>query len=135
MTLRRVVVGADRSPGATAALEWALLLARGTSTEVVVVHASPIGDQHAVTMQELDDWCASLRDAKVAYRCTLVSDVDPRIALPDVAKEEDADLIVIGSRGRNTFTQLVGGSVGLDLVHHADRPVAIIQRTKSTAAA
>ncbi len=131
MTLRRVIVGVDGSESAAEALRWTVELARGSSTEVVVVHAAPAGEAHSVTMQDLDEWCATLRDAHIAYRCMFIDDADPRVALPQVADEEDADLVVVGSRGQNTLTQLVVGSVGLGLAHRGDRPVAIVHARPS----
>jgi nucleotide-binding universal stress UspA family protein len=127
MALSRVVVGADGSPGAAEALEWVERLARHTPTEVVVVHSTAPGEQRRATIADLDSWCTSLRDAGIAYRCTLIENSDPRVALPEVAEEEAADLIVVGSRGRNLVTEIIVGSVGQYLVHHAPRPVAIIR--------
>jgi nucleotide-binding universal stress UspA family protein len=49
------------------------------------------------------------------------------VVLVDVADSEDADLIVVGSRGQNTFVQLMLGSVGQFLVHRAPRPVAVVR--------
>jgi nucleotide-binding universal stress UspA family protein len=127
MTLSRVVVGADGSRGAAPALEWTVKLARHSDTEVVVVHAITPGEARKTTIADLDAWCTDLRDAQIAYRCILVEDADPRLVLPEIAEQEDADLIVVGSRGQNAITQLVVGSVGQYLLHHAPRPVAVIR--------
>jgi nucleotide-binding universal stress UspA family protein len=127
MTLARVVVGTDGSPGAAQALAWVEKLARHSETEVVVVHATAPGDVRRATIADLDAWCASLRASGIVYRCTLIENSDPRIALPALSEEEDADLIVVGSRGRNLVTEIMVGSVGQYLVHHSPRPVAVVR--------
>jgi nucleotide-binding universal stress UspA family protein len=47
-------------------------------------------------------------------------------ALMDIAAQEQADLIVVGSRGRGGFTELLLGSVGHHLTLHARIPVTIV---------
>jgi nucleotide-binding universal stress UspA family protein len=47
-------------------------------------------------------------------------------ALLDAADDEDADLIVLGSRGLTGLQRLLLGSVAHDVAQHAHRPIAII---------
>jgi nucleotide-binding universal stress UspA family protein len=46
--------------------------------------------------------------------------------LADVARDEEARLIVAGTRGRSVLSSLVIGSVSHGLLHHADRPLLIV---------
>jgi nucleotide-binding universal stress UspA family protein len=46
-------------------------------------------------------------------------------ALLDAA--EEADLLVVGSRGRNGFTEALLGSVAQHCVHHATCPVVVVR--------
>jgi nucleotide-binding universal stress UspA family protein len=58
---------------------------------------------------------AAERDTATVWRAVLAA-----------ADEEDADVIVLGSRGRSGFTSVLLGSVSYGVVHHATRPVLII---------
>jgi len=44
----------------------------------------------------------------------------------DVAKEIDADAIVVGTRGRGGIKSLLLGSVSHAVVQHADRPIVVV---------
>ncbi|MCZ7532058.1 MAG: universal stress protein [Acidimicrobiia bacterium] len=52
---------------------------------------------------------------------------DAASTIVDYAKSVDADLIVIGSRGRGAFGSLLLGSVSHGVVHAADRNVLIVR--------
>lgn len=45
----------------------------------------------------------------------------------DDAKEHDADVIVMGSRGRGDLSGLVLGSTAHKVIHLADRPVLVVR--------
>lgn len=126
MTLRRIVVGVDSSEGSRRALRWTADLAQGTDTDVVVVH----GKSHLVSEAEgeavLEDAVHYLAEHAISVR-SVMDVTDPRALLSGVAEREDADLIVIGSRGNNLLVQLALGSVGEYLTHHAPRPVTIVR--------
>ncbi len=126
MTLRRVVVGVDGSPSSDQALEWSAALADGTDTEIIVVHgwSEPEAEgEGELVLRKATDY---LRDRGVRCR-TLIEMTDPRELLGRVAESEDADLIVIGSRGKNLFLRVALGSVGEYLTHHSPCPVTIIR--------
>jgi nucleotide-binding universal stress UspA family protein len=46
-------------------------------------------------------------------------------SLLELAEAEDADAIVVGTRGRTGVGSLIG-SVSDGLVHHSDRPVVVV---------
>ena len=137
-TLQRVVVGVDGSDNSRRAIEWAILLAGRFGAEIVAVHAvgllahlgegPPVPSQAHV--QELRDsferlWCSELAGSGVAHRKRCVDGPPARVLL-DVADEEGADLIVVGSRGAGGFAGLRLGSTSHQVAEHATCPVAII---------
>jgi len=145
MSIRRIVAGVDGSPNAAHALAWTAQLALALDAEVIAVHAVdprifvPIIETlgppapPAVGREWYDevrdafekDWVSPLRAGGVRYRTEMV-DGSPALALVDIAENEKADLIVVGSRGRGGFTGLLLGSVSTYVMHHARRPVIVI---------
>ena len=144
----RVVVGVDGSPGARAALGWALAVAAGTGAPLEVVSAYPVDfywmDPLLVDPERLD---AIRADTEERVRA-LVAEVrgDPAVtaaagaagtrvdvvvaagAAPEhlVARAEGADLLVVGSRGRGGVRSTLLGSVALHCVAHAPCPVVVV---------
>jgi nucleotide-binding universal stress UspA family protein len=60
----------------------------------------------------------------IDVRPTVVEDRNPAEALVELS--HDADLVVVGARGRGGFTSLLLGSVSHAVVHHARCPVVVI---------
>lgn len=142
--INRIVVGVDGSEHAEAALDWAVRMAKGMGSEVVAVYAiSPpvyfdTGYMTAVPPVQFDPewragmkkefegkWCKRLRDAGVRYR-TVMEDGRPASVIAKVADGTDADVIVVGRRGRGGVAELVLGSVSHELVLHSKRPILLI---------
>jgi nucleotide-binding universal stress UspA family protein len=101
----KIVVGVDASPGALRALAWAADEARMRLASLQVVHA----------------YQAQALAAPLYF--------PSQEALPGGALVElsaDADLLVVGSRGRGGFTSLLLGSVSHAAVLHAPCPVVVI---------
>ena len=72
-----------------------------------------------------DVWCAPLADANVPFRVVLM-DHDAALAIIQVARSGQADLVVVGRRGLGGFTELLLGSTSHASTHHLDRPLLII---------
>ena len=53
-------------------------------------------------------------------------------AILDLAAEDDARAIVVGSRGQGGLTDVLLGSVPGRVVHHADRPVLVVRAKRSS---
>ena len=147
MTLRRIVVGLDGSPGSAQALEWAIRVARGTQAEVVAVHAKAFTpyayeipetrirpeSQQQVGQLLQREWCKPLRRAHIPYRI-IFADKRPVEALMQIGVDEGADMIVVGSRGLGGFGALLLGSVSHQLAEHSAVPVVVVPSSKRAAA-
>jgi nucleotide-binding universal stress UspA family protein len=142
--INRIVVGVDGSEHSEAAVNWAVRMAKGMGSEVVAVFAiaTPIyfdgGYMAAFPPPELDpewrtemkkefesQWCKPLRDSGVGYR-TVMEDGRPASVIAKVADSVDADMIVVGRRGRGGVAELILGSVSHELVLHSKRPILLI---------
>src|SRR5918995_507309 len=95
----KIVVGVDGSEGAAEALRWALGEARLRRAKVLVVHA----------------WTVPL---------VLSVPSDETFGVPEAAN--DADILVVGSRGLGGFTGLLLGSVSQQCAHNAPCPLVIV---------
>jgi nucleotide-binding universal stress UspA family protein len=130
---RRIVVGVDRSLAARTALEHAARRA-GPEGHLIVTHVmSPLAeaisravsglddDRHADGQDLVDRLSGDIRVDTEA----MVVDGPPAERLAEVARERDADEIVVGSRGMGRFAAALG-SVSHALLAHADRPVVVV---------
>jgi nucleotide-binding universal stress UspA family protein len=145
-----VVAGVDGSPGARKALAWAVDEARLRRCSLRVVHAwmvplidampEPLGDrlpadrpsddevyEHLVAVAKgvLDE---ALDEAKGwAPELEIEGElVEARAAGALIAAAGDAELLVVGSRGRGGFGGLLLGSVSAQCVHNASCPVVVV---------
>jgi nucleotide-binding universal stress UspA family protein len=81
-------------------------------------------DQEAFAIAERVIAAAGEAPAGVEVRPTALNGT-PEFALIEASR--DADLAVVGSRGRGGFSGLVLGSTSLDLTSHAHCPVAVVR--------
>lgn len=110
MTYRRIVVGTDGSDSADRALTVAAWLAGRVGAELVVSHAfggpEDTREGRHVGASVLRDACARVGE-HVTPR-PLLRQGDPAEALISVAREEEADLIVVGNRGLSGRRVMMG---------------------------
>ena len=142
--LGRIVVGVDGSEHALAAIEWAIRMAKGMGSEVIAVFAlsAPVYfdagySSPAVPVQydpewrnEMrrefeEEWCKPLKDSGVKYRAVM-QDGRPATVIGRVADDVNADVVLVGRRGRGGVAELLLGSVSHELVQHSKRPVLVI---------
>lgn len=144
MAIERILTGVDGSDDSRRALEWAGALAAGLDAELVAVHALgllehldtdktvPAGAHRDEVVRRFEDeWCAPLGQIE-GLRCRrVVEDGPPAMVLLRLARSEQADLIVVGTRGIGGFDELLLGSTSAHLVQHSSVPVTVIPRSLS----
>jgi nucleotide-binding universal stress UspA family protein len=140
-----IVVGVDGSTGSRHALQWAIDEARVRGAKVTVVHTwfvpAAVGLPYAplppsdwdfvANAQSLVQACIDDVDANGVSIEQLVVCGPAALMLMEAAKE--ADLLVVGSRGRGGFAGLLLGSVSQQVVQHATTPVAVVPMPDSDA--
>lgn len=132
--LGRVVVGFDGSDNAAAALRWALAFA-GPEVAVRVVCAMEVApwlsarvtrqqfpEEVANEEQFLHDAIDAVDPARRAERMLVLD--SPRHALETAGR--DADLVVVGARGRGVIAAELLGSVSTSLLHDLGSVVAVV---------
>ena len=135
----QVFVGVDGSPGADAALRWALEEARAHRARVTAVMAWTYLDQRPVEGSTGFDPHYDRTSADRALHEYIVRAVGA-IDAEQVSRREvcdqpanallnashDADLLVVGSRGLGGFKRLMLGSVAHQVVTYSSCPVVVI---------
>jgi nucleotide-binding universal stress UspA family protein len=146
---RAIVCGVDGSADSQAAVETASTLAGQLGTRLVLVHVMesmpvPYGSAAgfvgppAMQMVEEERSVRQERAIQLLEHTAYASGVngadrrvvfgDPAERLAEIADDEDAEMIVVGSRGRGAFKSAFLGSVSNSLVGIAGCPVVIVPR-------
>jgi nucleotide-binding universal stress UspA family protein len=132
----QVVVGVDGSAHSEAALRLALSEAEAHQGEVTAVFAWQmpfVSIPGAFDREELDKAGTAFLIEKVSAVApspavplrTLVAEGDPAEALIMAAK--NADMLVVGSRGRSTIRGMLVGAVSLRCIAGAPCPVMVVK--------
>lgn len=149
MTYASIVVGTDGSPTAQRAVVQAATLAAADSARLVIVTAYTPGEgaAHDVDADTVpQDIRFVLTDrvqaeelgalGRTAAKAAGVEKVvvqaipgDPAEVLLEAAKDFDADLIVVGSRGLSSHAHFILGSVASSVAHHAPCDVLVAHTT------
>lgn len=141
--MKQIVIATDGSPSAQEAIDFGLDLALEQGAEVTFVHVLPPDDYivagrggpviprpHVVEMDEseaaLGEAANAAEGAGISYALERISGntVDEIVA---VAEAKNADIIVVGSRGRGPMTSALLGSVSKGVMNQANRPVLVVR--------
>jgi len=126
--LRRIMVPTDFSVSTERAWVLAQSLARATGSELVLVHVVPRGASSEAARkwaaEELEDCAGKARAQGLRVRVALRTGV-PHREIVALAREEDADLIVVATHGRGGLDRARLGSVAGQVVRLAPCPVLI----------
>jgi nucleotide-binding universal stress UspA family protein len=136
---RRILVGYDGSAAGRKAFDAALELAAKHGAELYVISVarpSEVGDDveteaviehsrayHRGLLAELKV-SSTAKAVKAHYEVAVGHPAEQIIYFADRC---DADLIVVGDRGRSKFSRLLLGSVSKQVTEHADRPVLVVR--------
>lgn len=141
--MARIVVGTDGSAHADRALRWAVREAQLRDAAVELVHGYVVHLHTAMLGRTDREMAAALMDTITERNRSLLDSVEwdanlvplvtrPSSALVDAG--EDADLIVVGSRGLGGFGELFLGATSFRTAAHASSPVAVIRGGDDSAA-
>ncbi len=145
MSSHKIIFPTDFSKCSDAALSQATSLARERGDTLVIVHVEepPLaygGGEMYYGLPEPDTEGLKQMlerlgpaDANVPCERRLITG-SPATAICDLAKEEDADMIVMGTHGRTGFSRLLMGSVAEDVMRHAQCPVVTVRHPHEAAA-
>jgi len=142
--MKKILIATDGSPSANEAVRVGVELAAEHGAEVTFIHVLP-ADDYVVTGRygpiitkphtvEMDESEVALREAAdvaehadVPFTLERISGdtIDEIVA---VADSLDAEMIVIGSRGRGPITAKILGSVSQGVLAETRRPVLVVRR-------
>lgn len=143
MSFSKILVPVDGSAGADKAVRFAADLAEATGSTLTFLH---VYDASAVAIMGMSSLSGAEVDAAIervsrSYLDQARKLVDERRLeirtaakvghaaeeIVEYAREDGADLIVMGSRGMTAFKGLLIGSVSDQVVHHSTCPVTVVR--------
>ena len=150
ISLSRILVPTDFSPGATKALHWAVAVKTAFHAELVVLHVVDLdalayiggdptlgGPSQLVPAELLEQIRADAEQA--LSRITesfpgiqpMVREGSPREIILQVAQELGANLIVMGTHGRSGMARVAFGSVADHVSRHSKVPVLTVREPEA----
>jgi len=138
MSYQKIVLGYDESEAAKLALERAAMLAKAFGAELIVASVAPVmmsstrsggpidpTDPPEAHVEELKHARAYL-DGQGLTADYLPGVGDPAQTLAELAKDRDADLIVLGTHEPSLIGRLFGQSVSEAVAHRVHCDVLIV---------
>ncbi|MEQ8756996.1 MAG: universal stress protein [Coleofasciculus sp. G1-WW12-02] len=153
MTYKRILVALDHSSQTEGVFSQSLDIAKQDNAALMIFHCLPIENQGVgfygdmfgrelidfsrrmqdklkkesdETQKWLADYCKKATDQGVATEWTCKMG-DAGSAIRDLVNSWDADLVVIGRRGRRGLTEVLLGSVSNHVLHHVPCSVLVVQ--------
>lgn len=133
VAFRRIVVGYDDSRAGDDAIVLGQAIAGGVAEEMLVAGVLPddagrrlASEAFASAVSELEDELQETVDRaaeRIGARGRVIGSSSPARGLHDLAEEIGADLVVLGSRGRDGYVRV--GRVATHLLHGAPCAVAL----------
>jgi nucleotide-binding universal stress UspA family protein len=139
----RILMATDFTPASQAALNEAIEMAKGNGTELLIAHAYYPPD--AVQAQSFaagayEEWDQNLRTQVLEKLQPLLGRAEkagvkarglvlpgaPDEAIAEAVKENDADLVIMGTHGRKGVARFLVGSVASRVISTAPCPVMTV---------
>jgi nucleotide-binding universal stress UspA family protein len=139
---KTILCPTDFSEESYRAIEYGLRFAKASDGTLLLAHVIhvPSGelyrpDGHILTFDQARQRTTALLEELRQQRlgnypkCELLIDIgDPHDVLLGMAKQRNADLIVIATHGRSGLEHLVMGNVAEKIIRHAPCPVFVVRR-------
>jgi nucleotide-binding universal stress UspA family protein len=135
----RILVAIDGSKSAKKAFEKSIYLAQKCDSKLDLVHviSCELGGDSATTFELIDDLKTKAEKMLDEYKIQAtksnvpieitVTQGDPAQVIIELAKTKRYDLIIMGTRGKSAFQELLIGSVSQKVMHHASCPVMVVR--------
>lgn len=135
----RILVAIDGSKSAKKAFEKSIYLAQKCDSKLDVVHviSCELGGDSATTFELIDELKTKAEKMLDEYKIQAtkshvpieitVTQGDPAQVIIELAKTKRYDLIIMGTRGKSAFQELLIGSVSQKVMHHASCPVMVVR--------
>ena len=143
LKISKILVGVDGSEESLHAVDYAVDAAQKYDAEVIALnvilsYVTIFGPAIPRYMSELKQEAQSYLDKvkektktignnRLRLRTEIVEAASAVSGVVDFAEKEKADLIIVGTRGRSGFTNLLLGSVASGVVTYAHCPVMVVK--------
>jgi nucleotide-binding universal stress UspA family protein len=134
-----ILVAVDGSKHSDAAFDVAIEIAQKYDSQLFVLHVYQGGtgfgtlvspgfedDMRDIGQQILDSYEARARERRYQNVRMFLEEGDAAKRIMEIANEIDCRLLLMGSRGKGGFKELLLGSVSHKVANHADCPVLIV---------
>jgi len=144
MQIKTILFPTDFSYGAHAAMDFAVSLAKNYNSQLILLHviqniviadwdasssfqvADMMKDIHKSAMREMDRWCAEVSSKINDMKKMIVAGV-PFVEIIKAARNQNADMIVIGTHGRMGVSHVLLGSTAEKVARKASCPVLTVR--------
>ena len=134
-----ILIAVDGSESASKAFRRSVYLAQKCNSKLDLVHVvqCEVGGDSANTFEMIEELKDKAKKILEEYRIEAVKNNvpiqitimqgDPATVIIELAKAKSYDLIIMGTRGRSSFQELLIGSVSQKVMHHASCPVMVVR--------
>lgn len=137
---KKILLASDGSENAGRAAKEAAKLAKKLSSQIILTYITGTPPQsklvkanfdvHSILIEDAEekikDTISTLKEENIPYTLK-VAIGDPADEIIRTASKEEAELIILGSRGLGTIKGVVLGSVSQKVTHNAECPVMIVR--------